>query len=183
MRAFTLILIAATVFGVAAHAQQTAPERKRDEIPPLQPGMIYLVPPFERLATVSVGNPVVADASVVPAPNGRARVLVVGKTSGETGLVAFDRDGNVLYDAIVIVRVAPEARRPPPPRPPLGTVAVHTRRILQYYWPYHCVDTGCWRVGDPFAGPPPGQLQQRIEYTPLEEEAAPVAPTAPQPPR
>jgi hypothetical protein len=170
MRAFTLILMAATVFGVAAHAQQ---EPKRILV---RPGITKIVPFDQPVGTVSVGNPAVADAFVVTAPNRRARVLVVGKISGETSFVALDDNGNVLYDAIVTVEAGSR------PAPPVGHVAVHTRRILQYYWPYQCTDTGCWRIGDPFAGPPPDQVQQRIEYTPISgEEAPPAAPTAPQP--
>jgi hypothetical protein len=153
MRAFTLILMAAMVFGVAAHAQLLPEQtRQRDEIR-LQPGMTHVLhfgnrPP---VATVSVGNPGVAEASFVAAPNGQAHVLVVAKTGGVTSLNVFDKDGNDFYKATVTV----EPVSPPPP--PADRVDVHPKgRIVHYYWPYRCNAIRCWRVDDPLAGPAPG---------------------------
>lgn len=53
----------------------------------------------ERVGTIVVGNPLIADASV---QNGGALVLT-GKSYGTTNLVALDRAGNVLMEKLVRV--------------------------------------------------------------------------------
>jgi hypothetical protein len=188
MRAFTLILMAATVFGVAAHAQvQQEPTRTpAAKIPPLRPGIMYVLRFDRPAASVTVANPAVADVDVRPFPDRRG-ALVIGKISGETSLVAFDVNGNkVAFDVNgnkvdeAIVTVTAGLQPPPPP----GRVDVHPKgRVVHYYWPYTCNDTGCWRRDDPFAGPLPGtQLSEsRTTFEGLEGGAAPSVPIAPSP--
>jgi Pilus formation protein N terminal region len=54
----------------------------------------------ERVATVVVGNPLIADASVQPG----GMMVVTGKGYGETNLVALDRGGRVLLEQMIQVR-------------------------------------------------------------------------------
>lgn len=53
----------------------------------------------ERVATIVVGNPLVADVSLQPG----GTVVVTGKGYGTTNVMALDRQGNVLIDRIVQV--------------------------------------------------------------------------------
>jgi Pilus formation protein N terminal region len=54
----------------------------------------------ERVATIVVGNPLIADASVQPG----GMVVVTGKGYGETNLVALDRGGRVLLEQTIRVQ-------------------------------------------------------------------------------
>jgi hypothetical protein len=168
MRAFTLILMAATVFGVAAHAQLLPTPVRTNDVIHVKPGFSHILRFDRPVVTIQVANTVVADAYVPAASNRRA--LVVGKIGGETSLVAFDENGNDFYEAIIMVERDV--------RPPLDRVFVHSRPILQRFWAYKCVDTSCWRVDDRFEGPPPEQRQSRIEsiYQPPPGEAPSATP-------
>jgi Flp pilus assembly secretin CpaC len=53
----------------------------------------------ERVATVVVGNPLIADASVQPG----GTLIITGKGYGMTNLIALDRSGSVLMEKTVTV--------------------------------------------------------------------------------
>jgi uncharacterized membrane protein YgcG len=54
----------------------------------------------ERVATIVIGNPLIADASLQPG----AIMVITGKGFGMTNLIALDRKGAVLMEASVVVR-------------------------------------------------------------------------------
>jgi Flp pilus assembly secretin CpaC len=53
----------------------------------------------ERVATIVVGNPLVADITLQPG----GVIIVTGKSYGATNFVAMDRNGEVLVDRIILV--------------------------------------------------------------------------------
>jgi hypothetical protein len=56
----------------------------------------------DRVATVVVGNPMIADVSLQPA----GMVVVTGKGFGTTNLMALDRGGAMLLEKTVVVRAS-----------------------------------------------------------------------------
>lgn len=54
----------------------------------------------EKIATIVVGNPMIADVSLQPG----GMVVVTGKGYGVTNMMALDRQGNVLVDRMVQVQ-------------------------------------------------------------------------------
>lgn len=93
------------VIGIAAFAL-SAPADAGD-IPPgerLNVAMdeAKLVKLPERVATIVVGNPLIADASMQA--NGLA--ILTGKGYGATNFIALDRKGNALFEKIIEVRGA-----------------------------------------------------------------------------
>jgi Flp pilus assembly secretin CpaC len=56
----------------------------------------------ERVATIVVGNPLIADASLQPG----GLVVLTGRGYGATNFIALDRKGNALLEKIVEVRGA-----------------------------------------------------------------------------
>ncbi len=53
----------------------------------------------ERIATLIVGNPMIADVTLQPG----GMVVVTGKGYGSTNVIAMDREGNVLSDRTILV--------------------------------------------------------------------------------
>jgi hypothetical protein len=53
----------------------------------------------ERVATIVVGNPLVADITLQPG----GVIIVTGKSYGATNFMAMDRNGEVLVDRIILV--------------------------------------------------------------------------------
>lgn len=83
-------LLAGVVFGTAAAGADTVTV-------PIDSARVLRLP--ERVATVVIGNPLIADASLQ-----RGGVLVVtGKGYGATNLLALDRDGQIVLDKTVRV--------------------------------------------------------------------------------
>jgi Flp pilus assembly secretin CpaC len=56
----------------------------------------------ERVATIVIGNPLIADASLQPG----GVVVLTGKGYGATNFIALDRKGNALLEKIIEVRGA-----------------------------------------------------------------------------
>jgi Flp pilus assembly secretin CpaC len=56
----------------------------------------------ERVATIVVGNPLIADASLQPG----GLAVLTGKGYGATNFIALDRKGNALFEKIIEVRGA-----------------------------------------------------------------------------
>lgn len=54
----------------------------------------------DRVATIVIGNPLIADAS----PQTGGQMVITGKGYGTTNIVALDRAGNVLMDKLIEVR-------------------------------------------------------------------------------
>ncbi len=54
----------------------------------------------EKVATIVIGNPLIADATLQPG----GILVVTGKGYGKTNLLALDRDGHVVVDKTVEVR-------------------------------------------------------------------------------
>jgi Flp pilus assembly secretin CpaC len=78
-------------------------------------------------ADIAVGNPGVADVTVVDERN----LLVTGKGYGVTNVLALDRAGRTLFDRMVVVSAAQE-----------GVVSVYRGAALQQY----ACDTTCERA-------------------------------------
>lgn len=56
----------------------------------------------ERVATIVIGNPLIADASLQPG----GLVVLTGKGYGATNFIALDRKGNALIEKVIEVRGA-----------------------------------------------------------------------------
>lgn len=56
----------------------------------------------ERVATIVIGNPLIADASLQPG----GLVVLTGKGYGATNFIALDRKGNALLEKVIEVRGA-----------------------------------------------------------------------------
>ena len=54
----------------------------------------------DRLATIVIGNPLIADASV----QSNGTMVITGKGYGTTNIIALDRAGNVLMEKSILVR-------------------------------------------------------------------------------
>lgn len=100
-------------------------------------GGVEVVVPGGVIGTVAVGDPKVADVAV----EGDGSVLVFGKAAGETGLVVFDRDRQLVHSSTI--RVVPSTRSD------LVTVRRAGERGLSSE-DWMCGDGTCARV------PPPG---------------------------
>lgn len=91
LRLLSATLLAAVVLGAAAAQADTVTVSIDD-------ARVMRLP--ERVATVVIGNPLIADASLQ-----RGGVLVVtGKGYGATNLLALDRDGRVVLNKTVRVQ-------------------------------------------------------------------------------
>jgi hypothetical protein len=92
LRLLSATLLAAVVFGAAAAAQAETVTVSIDD------AQVMRLP--EHVATVVIGNPLIADASLQ-----RGGVLVVtGKGYGATNLLALDREGRVVLNRTVRVK-------------------------------------------------------------------------------
>jgi Pilus formation protein N terminal region len=90
LRLLSATLLAAVVFGAAAQAETVTVS--------IDDARVMQLP--EHVATVVIGNPLIADASLQ-----RGGVLVVtGKGYGATNLLALDREGRVVLSQTVRVR-------------------------------------------------------------------------------
>jgi hypothetical protein len=90
LRLLSATLLAAVAFGAAAQAETVNVS--------IDSAQVMRLP--EHVATVVIGNPLIADASLQ-----RGGVLVVtGKGYGATNLLALDRDGRVVLNKTVRVR-------------------------------------------------------------------------------
>ncbi len=91
LRLLSATLLAAVVFGAAAARAETVTVS-------IDTARVMRLP--EHVATVVIGNPLIADASLQ-----RGGVLVVtGKGYGATNLLALDREGQVVLKKTVRVR-------------------------------------------------------------------------------
>lgn len=56
----------------------------------------------DRVATIVIGNPLIADAALQPG----GIVVLTGKSYGATNFIALDRKGNALFEKVIDVRGA-----------------------------------------------------------------------------
>ena len=92
------VLLALTLAfcAVAAIAPKSAPAA--DLTVDLDQAMLIKVP--ERAATIVIGNPLIADASLQPG----GTMVITGRGYGATNFIALDRSGGVLMEKTVEVR-------------------------------------------------------------------------------
>jgi hypothetical protein len=83
---------------LAAAALGAAPARAETVVVSVDEARILKIP--DRVATIVIGNPLVADASL----QGGGILVVTGKGFGSTNLVALDRAGKVVMDKTVQVQ-------------------------------------------------------------------------------
>ncbi|HEY2758439.1 MAG TPA: pilus assembly protein N-terminal domain-containing protein [Pseudolabrys sp.] len=88
-RGLWLGLLAGALLGATAHAETVTVS--------LDQALVMKLP--DKVATVVIGNPLIADASL----QSGGMLVVTGKGYGGTNLVALDRDGRVLMDKYVQV--------------------------------------------------------------------------------
>lgn len=86
--------IALCLFGLAVPAAAAAPE-----VLPIVLDQAKLVRVPDRVATIVVGNPLIADISLQPG----GMMVITGKGYGTTNLLALDRSGAVLMEKAVQV--------------------------------------------------------------------------------
>jgi len=84
------VIAAAALIGTAAGAVETL-------VVALDQARIAKLP--DRVATVIVGNPLIADATVQPG----GMLIITGKGYGVTNVIALDRSGSVLMEKTIAV--------------------------------------------------------------------------------
>jgi Pilus formation protein N terminal region len=88
-RGLWLGLLAGALFAATAHAETVTVS--------VDQALVMKLP--DKVATIVIGNPLIADASL----QSGGMLVVTGKGYGGTNLVALDRDGRVLVDKYVQV--------------------------------------------------------------------------------
>jgi hypothetical protein len=78
------------------------PARAADEVVSINVDQAQLLNLPDRVATIIIGNPLIADATV----QGGGVLVITGKGYGSTNLLALDRSGRVLMSRMVEVRGA-----------------------------------------------------------------------------
>jgi Flp pilus assembly secretin CpaC len=90
-----------TAFGLMlAAATLSAPRAQATEVFPVRLDQAALLKLPEKVATIVVGNPMIADVAV----QSGGLVVVTGKGYGSTNLIALDRSGAVLMERSIVVR-------------------------------------------------------------------------------
>lgn len=92
------LFVVLTATLLAAAALGAAPARAETVVVSVDEARILKMP--DRVATIVIGNPLVADASL----QGGGILVVTGKGFGSTNLVALDRAGKVVMDKTVQVQ-------------------------------------------------------------------------------
>ena len=87
---------------LAAGLWTQTPARGADEVVSINVDQAQLLNLPDRVATIIIGNPLIADATV----QGGGGLVVTGKGYGMTNLLALDRNGRVLMSRMVEVRGA-----------------------------------------------------------------------------
>ena len=87
---------------LAAGLWTQTPARGADEVVSINVDQAQLLNLPDRVATIIIGNPLIADATV----QGGGILVVTGKGYGMTNLLALDRNGRVLMSRTVEVRGA-----------------------------------------------------------------------------
>lgn len=93
------VALAAAVLPRAAHAADPEPESALRELVTVRLDQAKLLKLPERTATLVIGNPLIADATVQPG----GVVVVTAKSYGTTNLVALDRAGITLSEVPIQV--------------------------------------------------------------------------------
>ena len=93
------VTLAATVLPRAAHAADSEPRSALRELVTVRLDQAKLLKLPERTATLVIGNPLIADATVQPG----GVVVVTAKSYGTTNLVALDRAGTTLSEVPIQV--------------------------------------------------------------------------------
>jgi hypothetical protein len=89
--AFGLLLLAATLFAPCANAEEPLGIT-------LDQATIVKLP--EKVSTIVIGNPLIADVAV----QSGGLVVVTGKGYGSTNMIVLDRTGTVLMERAIVVR-------------------------------------------------------------------------------
>ena len=93
-------LCAKAAFGVMlAAATLSAPRAQAAEAFPVRVDQAALLKLPEKVATIVVGNPMIADVTLQPG----GVVVVTGKGYGATNFIAMDRGGEILVDRLIQV--------------------------------------------------------------------------------
>ena len=87
---------------LAAGLWTQTPARGADEVVSINVDQAQLLNLPERVATIIIGNPLIADGTV----QGGGILVITGKGYGTTNLLALDRSGRVLMSRMVEVRSA-----------------------------------------------------------------------------
>jgi hypothetical protein len=102
MMSFCVIIAPAmSGFDRRAHADATAPSDAISIV--MDEAKLIKVP--ERTATIVIGNPLIADASI----QAGGLIVLTGKSYGRTNLMALDRAGNALLQTSLVVKGPAEA--------------------------------------------------------------------------
>ena len=95
LRARGFLLVVGTLLGPAAAGAGTA-----DDAVAVNVDQAKLVKLPERVSTIVVGNPLIADVTMQPG----GMVVVTGKGYGATNFIAMNRAGEVLVDRVIQVQ-------------------------------------------------------------------------------
>lgn len=98
-RVHSTLLLRAIATCVVVVAAGSFPATAADEMIAVNVDQAKLVKFPEKIATIVVGNPLIADVTLQPG----GMVVVTGKGYGATNIIALDRTGTVLMDRMVQV--------------------------------------------------------------------------------
>lgn len=102
IRHFAKTLLLVLSFDACVIAAASAETR---DIIPIKVDEATLVRLPDRVATIIIGNPIIADATMQPG----GFLVMTGKSYGETNIVALDRKGQILLERTVSVTTQPGA--------------------------------------------------------------------------
>jgi len=93
--------VTAAVAGLALLGTAALCPAAADDIIDAQVDQAKIVQLPEHTATVIIGNPIVADVTLL---KGTTKAILTGKGFGETNFIALDREGNSLGESIIRVK-------------------------------------------------------------------------------
>ena len=96
--------LSALAVAIVFSAPYGAPQAHATDIIPVMLDQARVLKLPDNLATLVVGNPLIADVTVQPS----GILVVTGKGYGVTNLIALDRNGGVLLDHLIEVQGAPD---------------------------------------------------------------------------
>jgi Flp pilus assembly secretin CpaC len=92
------VLIPALLFALAAASQTPSAVAAEPLTVFVDQAAVAKLP--ERVATIVIGNPLIADVTI----QSGGTMVITGKGFGETNLLALDRTGNVLTEKTIVVQ-------------------------------------------------------------------------------
>lgn len=87
------------LLGIGVSAAVSAPSTQAKEQIPIKADEATLIKLPDRVATIIIGNPIIADATL----HAGGFLILTGKTHGQTNFIALDRKGQILMERMIAV--------------------------------------------------------------------------------